>query len=119
MPGKGGPEAGREHVSGKGAGAWQKMGKKGEWDECRSPASGEIRGTRGTASTRGEDRQGPHVTHRGVGHGPAQKGELEGREKPSPRERKIENERPPGCTPTYPLPKCWQNLTADAPESFP
>ena len=66
--------------------------------ECGCPASGEIRGTRGTASTRGEDRQRPHVTHRGVGHGPAQKGELEGREKPSPRERKIENERPPGYT---------------------
>ena len=61
----------------------------------RSPASGEIRGTRGTASTRGEDRQRPHVTHRGRSTVRAQ---LEGREKPSPRERKIVNERPPGYT---------------------
>ena len=85
----------------------------------RSPASGEIRGTRGTASTRGEDRQRPHVTHRGRSTVRAQKSELEGREKPSPGERVMEHEEPPGYTPTYPLPRCWQNLTADAPESFP
>ena len=93
MPGKGWPEAGREHGSGKGAG---RVAENGESAGARPPVRFGGHGAR--LRPAGKTGSGLMSPTGGGGHGPAQKGELEGREKPRPRERKMEDEEPPGYT---------------------
>ena len=98
MPGKRWPEAGREHGLGKEAGRGAENrevgGKNGESAGARPPVRFGGHGAR----LRPAGKTGSGLMSPTGGGRSTVRAQLEGREKLSQRERKIENERPPGYT---------------------